>query len=178
MGISAEAVRGRIRRGTLPVERENGAVYVLLDYPVDDRTTGDQPRTNTGRPTDRPQSEPSALISELRAHNATLQAQLASERQALEAERDAHAESRRLLLQALQKIPDAIEPPQEPPQEPQEAPQTAREGSGRVGAQPSLEERQRAPQRPHWREEAQDTLREIPGILRDARGAWRRFLQR
>jgi hypothetical protein len=32
LGISAEAVRGRIRRGTLPVERESGTVYVLLDH--------------------------------------------------------------------------------------------------------------------------------------------------
>jgi len=43
LGISAEAVRGRIRRGTLPVEREGGTVYVLLEHQVDDRTTGDQP---------------------------------------------------------------------------------------------------------------------------------------
>jgi hypothetical protein len=38
LGISAEAVRGRIRRGTLPVDREGGTVYVLLEQPSDDRT--------------------------------------------------------------------------------------------------------------------------------------------
>jgi hypothetical protein len=121
MGISTEAVRGRIRRGTLPVEREGGAVYVLLD----DRTTTDQPRTTTGQDDDRLQSDSSALISELRAHNATLQAQLESERQA-------HAEARRLLMAALDKLP-AIEPPSEAAEEPPEASETSRPQSGRVG---------------------------------------------
>jgi hypothetical protein len=163
LGVSEDAIRMRIKRGSLAANKEGGRLYVLLDT----EPTPDQPSSDT-----------TALISAKDETIATLREQLASERQALEAERDAHAESRRLLLQALQKIPDAIEPPQEPPQEPSEASETATAQPGRVGAQPSLEERQRAPQRPHWREEAQDTLREIPGILRDARGAWRRFLQR
>lgn len=62
LGISAEAVRGRIRRGTIPVEREDRAVYVLLD----NRTTADQPGTTDDRSDDRP-VESEALISELRA---------------------------------------------------------------------------------------------------------------
>ena len=44
LGISAEAVRGRIRRGTLPVEREEGTVYVLLEGVAEDRTDADRPR--------------------------------------------------------------------------------------------------------------------------------------
>jgi hypothetical protein len=62
LGISAEAVRGRIRRGTIPVERESGSVYVILD----DRTTHDQPRTPDDRTNARPTGS-DALISELRA---------------------------------------------------------------------------------------------------------------
>jgi hypothetical protein len=53
LGISAEAVRGRIRRGTLPVERESGTVYVLLEEAEQDRTTADQPRTTGDQPDDR-----------------------------------------------------------------------------------------------------------------------------
>jgi hypothetical protein len=49
LGISAEAVRGRIRRGTIPVEREGGMVYMLLENLVEARTTTDQPRTCTCR---------------------------------------------------------------------------------------------------------------------------------
>jgi hypothetical protein len=50
--------------------------------------------------------ERSALISELRAHNDTL-------REQLEAERKAHAEARRLLAAALERIPPQLEAPQE-----------------------------------------------------------------
>jgi hypothetical protein len=56
------------------------------------------------------QSEPGTLISEMRAHNDTL-------REQLEAERQAHAEARRLLAAALERIP-AIEAPQEPSEAP------------------------------------------------------------
>jgi hypothetical protein len=48
LGISAEAGRGRIRRGTLLVERQGGTVFVLLDPPTDDQT-----RTNDDQPDDR-----------------------------------------------------------------------------------------------------------------------------
>ncbi len=103
LGISAEAVRGRVRRGTLPVERERGTVYVLLDYPADDRTTGDQPRT-TG---DRPPSDSTALISAKDETIATLRDQL-------EAERQAHAEARRIIAGLVERIPPAIEAPGAP----------------------------------------------------------------
>jgi hypothetical protein len=47
LGISAEAVRGRIRRGTLPLKQEGETIYVLLDAPLDNRTTDDQPNDRT-----------------------------------------------------------------------------------------------------------------------------------
>src|ERR671910_120104 len=50
LGISAEAVRGRIRRGTLPVERDGGTVYVLIARPAGERTNDDQPRKATEQP--------------------------------------------------------------------------------------------------------------------------------
>jgi hypothetical protein len=49
LGISVEAVRGRIRRGTIPVEREGGTVYVLIEGTERHRTTGDQSRTTDDR---------------------------------------------------------------------------------------------------------------------------------
>jgi hypothetical protein len=102
LGISAEAMRGRIRRGTLPVEREGGTVYVLLEHQVDDRTTGDQPTDRTD-----------ALID-------TLTQQIEDLREQVRSERQAHAEARRLLAAALERIP-AIEAPQEPSESPSEA---------------------------------------------------------
>jgi hypothetical protein len=128
LGISAEAVRGRIRRSTLPVEREGGTVYVLLEHPVDVRTTGDQPRTTGDQPTDRTD----ALID-------TLTQQIEDLREQVRSERQAHAEARRLLAAALERIP-AIEAPQEPSESPSEAtPQP-----GRVEPQPAVEGTQEA----------------------------------
>jgi hypothetical protein len=83
LGISEGAVRMRVKRGTLPHTREGGRLYVLLNT---------EPTTDPGRTHDRT----SELI-------ATLQEQL-------QAERRAHAEARRLLMAALERIP-AIEAP-------------------------------------------------------------------
>ncbi len=58
---------------------------------------------------------------------------IATLREQLEAERNAHAEARRLLLEALMKIPSAIEAPQE---EATEAAETVEEQQGR-GQPPS-----------------------------------------
>jgi hypothetical protein len=91
LGISAEAVRGRIRRDTLPVERERGTVYVLLEIPVDHRTTADQPRT-----TDRPDDRTDLLISELQNRVRSLE--------------EANRENRRIIAALTQRIPE-IEAP-------------------------------------------------------------------
>jgi hypothetical protein len=69
LGISAEAVCIRIRRGTIPVEWGGGTVYVLLDAPAEERTTGDQ--------TD----DPIELISELRDRISSLERQMDEERE-------------------------------------------------------------------------------------------------
>jgi hypothetical protein len=100
LGTTVDALRKRVQRGTIEHERDDeGHVWILLDTV--------RPRQDTDQDTDRPQSERDELISELRAHNATLQEQL-------EAERQGHAEARRLLLRALERIPPAIEAPESP----------------------------------------------------------------
>ena len=96
LGISAEAVRGRIRRGTLPVEREGGTVYVLVDHPEEHRTTGDQSRTTTDQPDDRTD----LLIAELQDRVRCLE--------------EANRENRRIIAARTSRLP-AIEAPQEPP---------------------------------------------------------------
>ena len=85
LGLTVDAVRKRVKRGTLESERgADGRLYVFLD--VDQES--DHPRSDTDR-----------LIS-------TLEEQL-------RLEREAHAEARRLLAAALERIP-AIEAPSEP----------------------------------------------------------------
>src|SRR5215212_2208892 len=94
LGISVDAVRMRARRGTLEAEHgANGRLYVWLD-------------------TDEPQSDSAALISAKDETIATLRDQL-------EAERQAHAEARRLLMAALERIPPQLEAPTEARESPE-----------------------------------------------------------
>ena len=129
LGISAEAVRGRIRRGTLPVERESGTVYVLLEEAEQDRTTADQPRTTDDQPDDRTD----LLITELQDRVRSLE--------------EANRENRRIIAALTSRIP-AIEAPSEPPG----SPVTDEEQQGRgqphrdaPGAQEGVQ------RRPWWR---------------------------
>jgi hypothetical protein len=125
LGTTVDAIRKRVQRETIPHERDrDGRVWILLD-------TG-RPRQDTDQDTDRPQSEPDALISEMRGRIEDL-------REQLEAERQAHAEARRIIAGLVERIP-AIEAPAETP----EAYEAAEEASGRVESQEGV-------QRPWWK---------------------------
>ncbi len=113
LDTTVDALRERVQRGTIPHERdEYGRVWILVDP---DRTRHDVDRDTTGQ---RQDYEPDALISEMRGRIEDL-------REQLEAERQAHAEARRLLAAALERIP-AIEAPASPetPGEPTEGAET------------------------------------------------------
>jgi hypothetical protein len=88
LGISEDAVRMRVKRGTLSADREGGRLYVLLD----------------SEPTTEPTDRTSELIDELRDRVQSLEAQLGNERQA-------HAEARRIIAGLVERMP-AIEAPQ------------------------------------------------------------------
>jgi hypothetical protein len=111
LSTSVDAVRMRLRRGSLDSEKDpDGRVYVLVD--------GDSSETKL-----RLNGESSALIS---AKDETIRVLT----EQLQAERQAHAEARRLLAAALERIPPQLEAPQES----LGAPETAAEG--REGAEP------------------------------------------
>jgi excisionase family DNA binding protein len=130
LGVSQDAVRKRIRRGTIQSGRdESGRVYVYVPAP--------ETVHKTGQDTSQPQSDTTALIS---AKDETI----AALRDQLEAERQAHAEARRLLMAALERIPPQLEAPSEAPEWPQEA----TEGQSGTTAPP---EPQEGVQRPWWR---------------------------
>jgi hypothetical protein len=100
LGISAEAVRARIRRGSLPVEREGGTVYVLLEEGDQTGTYGDQTPDRTD-----------LLIAELQDRIRSLE--------------EANRENRRIIAALTQRIP-AIEAPEGDevaPQTPAEPPE-------------------------------------------------------
>ena len=132
LGVTVEAIRGRIKRKTLEHERHSGTVYVLLDA---DQSTN-RTRPDNDQTTDRLQSDSAAFISAKDETIATL-------REQLEAERNAHAEARRLLLEALTKIPSAIEAPQEPT----EVAETVEEQPERAEPRPDTS----GAQEPAWR---------------------------
>jgi hypothetical protein len=130
LGTTVDAIRKRVQRDTIPYEKDaDGRVWVLLD-------TGRPRQDATGQwqDTGQPQSDTTALIS---AKDETI----AMLREQLEAEREAHAEARRLLLLALERIPPQLEPPREearespgspgPSETPTDAGGSAQEGSER-----------------------------------------------
>src|ERR687884_687482 len=115
LGISPEAVRNRLSRGTLESVKEDGTVYVLLST---DRVrhTGDIPPDMS--------VESSALIS---AKDETIRVLTAQ----LEAERAASAELRRIVAGLVQRVPE-LEPAREAPAEPRDGRETASEEPGGV----------------------------------------------
>jgi hypothetical protein len=128
MGITVDAIRKRVARGTIPHEKdEDGRVWVILDT--------DQAVASKVRDTDQPQSDKDALISEMRERVASLERQL-------EAERQANSEHRRLLAAALERIPPQLETSPESPETPSEPP-------ANTAAPPEAEEP--AETRPWWR---------------------------
>jgi hypothetical protein len=132
MGISAEAVRQRIKRGTLPTEKDaSGTVHVLLnEAQVGDRTrhVGDRTRKDGGSTPDS-----TALVESLREQVEYLKETVAM--------RDEEIRRRdHLLAAALERIP-AIEGPQEATGSSETASEDAPYGTSRQEAEDSLQGR-------------------------------------
>jgi hypothetical protein len=114
----------RVKRGSLQADKEGGRLYVLL---TPDPTTEPTRETRTDE-----------LIAELRDRVRSLDTQLDQERQA-------HAEARRLLAAALERIPAIEAPPDE-----RESPETVEEEPQRAESRPTTVESQESVQRPWW----------------------------
>jgi hypothetical protein len=132
LGITQDAVRKRIRRGTIQSEKdESGRIYVYV--PASETVH------KTGQDTDQPQSTSDALISEMRERITSLERQL-------EAERQANNEHRRLLAAALERIPPQLEAPSEA----RESPETIEGGAERADPRPATGGAQEGVQRRSW----------------------------
>ena len=107
LGITPEAVRMRIKRGTLRSERQGGRVFVLLGQ---------------SQPTDRP-GEPTTLISEMRSRIQFLEDELQR--------KDA------ILLNMTEAMKALSPPSQEPPPGDSRSPQTVGEEQERVAPRPA-----------------------------------------
>ena len=124
LGISEDAVRMRVKRGTLQAEREGRRLYILL--------TPDLTTEPTATRTDE-------LIAELRDRVRSLDAQL-------DQEREANRENRRIIAALTSRIP-AIEAPSDEPG----SPEPVEQEQGRGQPRPATAGAQEGVQRPWWR---------------------------
>ncbi len=137
LGVSVDAVRMRVRRGSLEAEKDpDGRVYVRLAI--------DEDNVKSER-----QVESSDLVEDLRDQVAYLRDQLDREREARTEERRRHDT---IIAQLTQRIPE-LEPAASPgaDQEPPDPPETAAEEMERVDTGPATAESQTSAPRPWWR---------------------------
>ena len=129
MGITVDAVRSRIKRGTIDHVRAGGRVYVLLGD--DEARPGHDQDTDQGgdQGTTAPEDRTAELIATLREQ--------------LQAERQAHAEARRIIAGLVERIP-ALEAPSEA----RESSETVEEEPERAEPQSATGEAQEGAQRP------------------------------
>jgi hypothetical protein len=126
LGLSEDAVRSRLKRGTLRKEKGNdGTVFVVLSP----ESPTDRPTSNCDRPATSQTSVPTDLVKVLRNQVEYLRAQLAEER-------EANRENRRIIGGLVQRVPE-LEAATELP----EAPETATEEPGKSDVPPEHQKR-------------------------------------
>ena len=137
LGISPEAVRNRLSRGTLDSTKENGTVYVLLQNDMARSTTdtpNDKPRSTSGTPGDTP----GAHVALVAAKDETINLL----RSQLEAEREANRENRRIIAGLVQRVPEL--------EAPRNGHETATAEPDREEHRPAKDGAQEAPERRSW----------------------------
>jgi hypothetical protein len=134
LGVTVDAVRGRIRRGKLDAEHDKGAVYVWIDAPEAADSRGPS-ETSQG-----PAPDQAERIEDLRGQVTYL-------REQLEEANERDRENRRIIAALTSRIP-AIEAPQEASEDAEtleEAPDRAEEPRSATGGA------QEGARRPWWR---------------------------
>jgi hypothetical protein len=151
LGITPDAVRSRLRRGTLersPERGEDGEVLVIIPAPKNadqsgdpSETVSDQSTNKSGDPsaTDRDGAPTVALVEEMHEEVAFLREELRREREARVEEKRRHDT---IVLQLAQRIPEL-----EPSPEPRDAREATSEGTD-MGTVPP--EKQEDAQRRSW----------------------------
>ena len=156
LGITVEAVRGRMHRGKYGREKaEDGRVYVVLTPEqlanVDERS---DERSEERSAHVRERSGGSGeLVEELRDHVAFLRAELEARNKEIHRREEEHREEARrkdtIIAQLAQRIPD-LETSRESSPEPREASETVSEESEK-GTMGSPEQQESSQRRSWWR---------------------------
>lgn len=179
LGVSEQAVRKRVRRGTLASEKgDDGRVYVYLsaDQYANRDADGDADQVEGGYVRDAGEPGYSDLLAARDAQLEDLRERVESLERHLESEREANRENRRIIAGLTQRIPE-LEAPNSPvgessdhetgestwkppggPQSPEDAPETAEGSDGRKTASEehtephsAATESATARKRPWWR---------------------------
>ena len=128
LGVTVDAVRSCVKRGTIAHVRESGRVYVLLG--------ADESRPGYGQGADQGTRESEDRTAEL----------IATLREQLQAERQAHGEARRIIAGLVERIQQLEAAP-----EASEAAEAADEQQGRGQPHSDAPGAPEAVQRPWWR---------------------------
>lgn len=128
LGISPEAVRNRLSRGTLQSEKVEGRVHVLLPRPDTSQSIGD---VSSDIPTD--------IVEELRDRISYLERQV-------EEEREARRRADTLLARMMDRLPEL-----EAPSETSASSETVEDEPERAEPRPATGEAREPVRRPWWR---------------------------
>jgi hypothetical protein len=137
LGLTEEAVRQRVKRGTLDSIKVGGSLFVLLDIDTTTDRSKDQERPVTVSTGDRSSNSPndtSRLVKNLEDEVANLRRQLD---QANERDR----ENRRIIAALTTRIPEL--PPTREHDDPSDEPESPSEGEGSKAASNEQEPSQR-----------------------------------
>ena len=141
LGLSEDAVRSRLKRGTLRKDKaKDGTVLVVLG----EGQPTDRPTNNNDQPTTDQTGTRGAAQEDLVE---SLLDQVAYMREQLAQEREANRENRRLLAAALERIPPQLEAPEEPSPERRESSTTPTEEPYSTHAPPPPQD---PVERPSW----------------------------
>lgn len=168
LGITVEAVRGRMHRGKYGREKaEDGRVYVVLtpDQLANAGERSDE-RSEATRPRAAEHSEERSahvrersggsgeLVEELRDQVAFLRAELEARNEEIHRREEEHREEARrkdtIIAQLAQRIPE-LEAPRESPPEPREASETVSEESEKGTTSPEQQQPSPRRERSWWR---------------------------
>ena len=137
LGTSKDAVRMRVRRGTLRSEKGvDGRVYVFLDPTMHDVHPEPEVEGSAG--------DPSRELVEV------LRAQVEDLRGRLDRETEANRENRRIIAGLIERVPE-LEAPRESPVRAEERPGGSTTGEARGGSETGGEGAQSEAPRPWWR---------------------------
>jgi hypothetical protein len=144
LGLSTEAVRMRVKRGTLASTKVGGTVYVLLDGPNERPNVKPNARPNAGtddRPNSRPNVEAAPVVANLQEHNADLRDQVEHLRRELDTRNEELRRKDTIIMAMTQRIPELEAAPEAP-----QSSAAAEEGQDKG----QVPEDQDGPQRHSW----------------------------